>query len=149
MLLTPTQEKGEEGKAIFNERLRRFLKGEWRSLLDEAAASWHPAGQAELDEETAIARRREEAEAKIRLREVSRARTVLTSSGLAPGTKDTLNKLRSQRPAEPKPLPAEATGYRPPPSSRLKVDRKMLIAALRGAGRGSAQDLAGMRYAHL
>ena len=36
MLLRPTDEKGEPGKAVFFERLRRFMRGEWLDLLEDA-----------------------------------------------------------------------------------------------------------------
>ncbi len=151
MLLGPTEEHGEAGKTIFFERLSRFQRGEWAQLLAEAAE----AGRArrglsrELDEEELRQRRREEAERRVSLREVSRARVLLTSSGLAPGNEETLAQLTDEerRPRELSPLPAEALQHRP--AEQLKLEGDRLARALRSAGRGSAPDLAGMRYEHL
>ena len=93
----------------------------------------------EQDEEK---KRIKQAEAKVRLREVSRARVHLTSSGLAPGTPETLAELtdpelRPDTPSEA--IPAEVRNFRPSDPIRLCADQ--LLAALRSAGRGSSQDL--------
>ena len=53
-------------------------------------------------------------------------------------------KARGCRPAS---LPAEAVEHRP--EKPLEFNCFKLLEALRSAGRGSAQDLAGMRYEHL
>ena len=152
MLLGPTDEGGDAGKAIFFERLRRFQRGEWVELLEEAAANGRSKrGIArELDEAEALRLRREEAERRVVLREVSRARVLLTSSGLAPGNQETLEQLTDTdlRPDElTAPLPQEALRHQP--RQQLQLEGDSLARALRSAGRGSAPDLAGMRYEHL
>eukprot|EP00973_Karenia_brevis_P081831 11345132-Karenia_brevis.AAC.1 len=76
MLLLPTSEQGEAGKQEFFERARRFHRGDWINLLEEAAgkgAARRRHGH-EDDEEAAAARVLEEAEAKVKLREITRAR---------------------------------------------------------------------------
>ena len=93
MLLRPCDETGEEGKVIFHDRMRRFLNGEWEQLLQEAAAParTQPRRKRPPDkEEVEEAKRRTQAERKIRQREITRARILLTSSGLAPGSPETL-----------------------------------------------------------
>jgi hypothetical protein len=150
MLLRPTDEKGEPGKAVFFERLSRFMRGEWLDLLEDARSEGYGRNKGALDEEQAGERRREEAVRRVRIREVSRARTLLTSSGLAPGNHATLNELTDPelRPNQlTEDLPREASSFRP--AVQLKLDNDMLAQSLRSAGRGSAQDLAGMRYEHL
>ncbi len=152
MLLTPTSEQGEAGKAIFFERLRRFMRGDWGQLLAEAAASCQSRrhGIQELDEEEARRLRREEAEKRVRLREVSRARVLMTSSGLAPRNNETYRELTNneRRPRDLDPnLPQEALHHQP--STPVKLEGGKLAWSLRSAGRGSAPDLAGMRYEHL
>ena len=42
MLLRPSDDSREVGKAEFNDRMRRFLKGEWENLLREAADAGQP-----------------------------------------------------------------------------------------------------------
>ena len=86
----------------------------------------------------------------MRLREVRRARVLLTSSGLAPGSADTLRELTDEelRPRQPgAPLPDEALRFMP--DAPLRVDPEELKRALRARGRGSAPDLSGTRYEHL
>ena len=147
MLLGPTQCGGDMGKRIFQDRMRRFQQGDWASLLEEAAseATKQPRRQSGKGHRPSI---HEQAERKVQNRELSRARTLLTSSGLAPGNQETLEKLR-KRPCSDRPqaIPAEALQYQP--TQKLQLDRFELLRALRSAGRGSAQDLAGMRYEHL
>ena len=153
MLLTPTAEQGDAGKAIFYDRLRRFLRGDWERLLAESIAATGSPGRhvaRELDDEEARRSRREKAANLVRLREVSRATVLLTSSGLAPGNEETFNELTNEdrRPMQLDPdLPGEALHHQP--SSPMKLEADNLARSLRSAGRGSAQDLAGMRYEHL
>ena len=151
MLLGPTMEKGDVGKAVFYQRLSRFQQGDWLALLHEAEARNGQHSHArEHGEEEVRRRRREEAEKKVRLREVSRARVLLTSSGLAPGNEATYDQLtdRDRRPRElSEELPAEALLH--VPAQPIQLDEGMLARSLRQAGRGSAADLAGMRYEHL
>ena len=85
--------------------MRLHLRGGWEKLLAEAAATTTnragrpttPPTEAEKAE-----RRRTAAAGKVRLREVGRARQVLTSNGLAPGTAATLRELTDEtlRPRE-------------------------------------------------
>ena len=96
------------------------------------------------------AKRRTQAERKIRQREITRARILLTSSGLAPGSPETLAELRN-RDLRPRELSERIPGnvLTDQPLTSLTLDRNHLLTALRTAGRGSAPDLAGMRYEHL
>ena len=108
MLLQPTGELGEAGKEIFQARMRKFLRGDWQDLLDEAAASTAEVQKAQRGSdcrkplEAGAQRHLAQAEAKIRMREVSRARVLLSSQGLAPGDATTLAELKNidLRPAE-------------------------------------------------
>ena len=82
--------------------------------------------------------------------EVSRARQLLTSSGLAPGNAETLAELTdpARRPAQlNKAIPAEVLGFEPP--ERLKLDKDKLYEALSTARKGKAADLSGTRLEHL
>ena len=138
MLLQPTELVGAEGRAVFFERVRLFMSGSWVELLVVPRRAPAPQGQARSAE--AVARIRvEQAEAKIRLREISRARVQLTSKGLAPGTPATLKELtdpalRPQVMAEP--IPQDLRDYRPHRPILLSPD--VLLAALRSAGRGAS-----------
>ena len=152
MLLRPTAANGDDGKNEFNNRMRRFLQGDWEGLLQEASEpSAPPRKQQRKNHPTSEdTRRRQQAVGKIKLREISRARILLTSTGLAPGTSATLNELTNE---ELRPriiteeIPEDVLSFQPILPFRL--DRHHLLQAMRSAGRGSAPDLAGMRYEHL
>jgi len=152
MLLAPTEGKGDVGKKVFFDRMRRYLRGGWLALLQEAiAADKQRRGvKNDLDGEALRQQLAQQAAAKIRLREVSRAQLHLASAGLAPGTDTTLRELTDPvlRPQElTEPIPERVLEARP--AEPLKLDPDQLLSALRSAGRGSAQDLAGTRYEHL
>ena len=57
MLLRPTEKTGDLGKQLFVDRFQRFLRGDLRALLEEAAEEGRiveaPAAQRKHDEETA------------------------------------------------------------------------------------------------
>ena len=72
------------------------------------------------------------------------------SDGVAPGTSETLNELnnpdlRPQIISET--IPGVIQNFQP--AEKIQLDPDTLLAALRSPGRGSAQDLGGMRYEHL
>eukprot|EP00973_Karenia_brevis_P055719 7748744-Karenia_brevis.AAC.1 len=131
MLLRRTAQDGEEGKKEFLERMRRFNRGDWTELLLEAAASGRGEQHGrQLDKEETEQRQLEQAEAKIKLREITRARVILTSSGLAPGNEETLNKLRERPTEQAVPIPANALHHAP--SHPVSLKRTKMLAALRG-----------------
>ena len=149
MLLGPTEECGIVGKQVFNDRLRKYLKREWVELMGDCVLN-DRVGNKSLDVEALERAQLKQAEAKIKLREVSKARAQLSSNGLAPGDVETLNELRNPllRPLVPNEvIPPNLLNFRP--TEKIQIDSTRLMDALRSAGRGSAQDLAGMRYEHL
>ena len=100
LLLTPTSKKEAEGREELTKRFDRFLRGEWAELLAETQQPGqqrqprYPPSSGGEDTEAAQERKLETACQKIRSGEgVSRARELLTSSGLAPGNADTLAEL--------------------------------------------------------
>ena len=150
MLLRPTGERGDTGKQLFQERLRRFNKGEWLELLTEAKQNEQRPPAKELDSGAAPEKRREQAERKVRLREVRRARVLLTSSGLAPGDAATLAELTNPEVPPTKlseEVPAHLLFF--VPDVKVKLDKRLVLEALRTAGKGSAQDLSGTWREHL
>ena len=148
LLLQPTKENGDAGKKVFQEKMRRFLKGEWLELYAETPEA-APRSSREDDEQTLAEKRRAAAVGKVKLKELRRARVVLTSSGLAPGTQQTLDELTDAalRPRElTEPIPEHLLGFQP--HTKLQLEPGRLVSALRSAGRGSAPDLSGARYEH-
>ena len=151
MLLRPTKQKGIEGKLEFEERFRRFLDGQWVELIQECANDQRTNGnQKELSEEEKAQKRRKEAENKVKIKELSRARTILTSLGIAPGTAETLRELQNEE-KRPKhcleAIPADLLSFTP--NSKIILEPTILENVLRGSGRGSAPDLSGTRYEHI
>ena len=151
MLLRPTQARGQEGKAIYAQRMAAFDAGQWGELLAEAASeSDRPRGRKidrRANSEELI---QEQVQRKIEKGELSRARLQLESRGLAPGTPATLAQLRNEdlRPRTlTAPLPDGLQEFEP--RSQVRLSSRAVMAALRSAGRGSARDLAGMRFEHL
>ena len=115
-LLRPTEERDEDGKRIFLERYRRFQAGNWATFLQEASSNSVRSSETHISEENARLKRRQSAADKVRLCELTRARMVLTSLGIAPGTQGTLNELQNDelRPRElSEALPQEAISFTP------------------------------------
>eukprot|EP00973_Karenia_brevis_P028692 3956716-Karenia_brevis.AAC.1 len=134
MLLRPTVQQGEEGKKEFFERMRRFNRGDWIELLHEAADSGKSKRQRrDLDKEEVDNQQLARAEAKIKLREITRARVIMTSAGVAPGTDETLRKLRARPTEQVSEIPANALHHAP--AQPITLERAKLQAALRGGGR--------------
>ena len=82
----------------------------------------------------------------VRQGQVSRARQVLTSSGLAPGNHSTLDELKDpilRPPVLSMAVPQEVLTFTP--ATRPRLNRFHLTTALRSAHRGSAADLSGTK----
>lgn len=123
-----------------------------RNFKPDQFAAKHTQRQSsgEDAEEQAAERKRRGAEQKVKLREVCRARLLLTSNGLAAGNEETLKELTDEnlRPRVPtEELPAKALTH--VPAKAIRLEEYELTAAVRAGGRGSTPDLAGMRYEHL
>ena len=136
----------------FEDRARLFLAGQWCELLREASDSISRAQQkpGNLPVEEQLQKRRTEAEQKVRLKELSRARTHLTSLGLAPGTPETLAELTNEAkrpPACTEAIPLELLNFQP--DAKVILEPNLLENVLRSSGRGSAPDLSGTRYEHI
>ena len=103
-LLHRAREPGTVGREALLQRSRDFLSGRWDSLLGAArAAAGARAATDAADDEAARERRRSLACANVRRGEVSRARVVLTSAAIAPGTDETFAALSdpARRPPSP------------------------------------------------
>ena len=119
---------------MFLERFRKFQQGEWLTLLKDATEDCVKPAQRDLDEEAAAEKKREMAEAKVRLREVRRARVLLTSLGLAPGNAETLPELTDPnlRPTTlSEEIPGDLLNFQP--GAKLKLDKFTVLDALRSA----------------
>ena len=94
MLLYKPSTKGKEGKEILLDRLKRFFRGDWISLLNEARQN-HSNRERSVSpsEEEVQMQRRESAFYNVQRGELSKARRILTAAALAPGTSETLGQL--------------------------------------------------------
>ena len=122
------------------------------TLIAQARAS-HESGKKRIriaaapDHEAALLER---AVRRVKANQLSRARRDLTSDGLAPGTRETLEALRdpARRPPQPtEPLDPEVLDYTPP--APVVVDPQVFAQMLRQAPRGSSGALSGTRFEYL
>ena len=128
--------------------MTRFLAGDMGGLVAEARTAPVPS-RTQRDTQTEEAALLEAVCAKVRLGEVSRARQLMTSSGIAPGTAETLAELRDPDLRPPRliaAIPEEVLSFRP--ARRLVLDRAKLARSVQSARRGSAADLSGTRPEH-
>ena len=151
MLLARTHLHGARGRDELLARAAAFRRGEWAQLLVAARRSTPVRKQrADVAAEDVAERKREQACAKVRRGELSRARHILTAAELAPGNEATWRLLAdpARRPPQPRtPVPSEVADYQP--SSPLQLGPTAIAAALRDAKRGGAAGLTGMRAEHL
>ena len=150
MLLTRAAQQGSQGRAELLERAAAFQRGEWTQLIRAAQPSHRAPARQPPPPDAATSRKRNQACAKVRQGELSRARQVLTAAELAPGTDATWQALTdpARRPPQPlEPLPAELLAFQPDQQVRLAAGA--VATTLREAKRGGAAGLSGMRAEHL
>ena len=116
--------------------LRSFWPCEWLGLLQESNAS-NPIGTRRRSGQTPE-QAADRAQALVQLGELSAARQVLTSPGLAPGTPATLNELRNEerRPRhqyEDMPISPEVLEASPEPVSLKNKSLEIICRKLGGA----------------
>ncbi len=139
-------------KELLLNRSDRFQRGEWQELLAEARAqapgphTRATPGQRGSSSEARVTR----AQAYVELGEISSARQALTAEEIAPGTEDTLNRLRNpeRRLQHPRaPLPQEVLDFRPPSPPTMALDK--FLKNLRSSKRGAASGPSGTTAEHL
>jgi hypothetical protein len=150
--------KGKERRELLEwvrARVSRFATGDWIALLEEARRAWpaqRPARGQELgeDDADAEARHAERANRAIdaaRDGRVARARQVLCSSGMLPGTEAT--RLAVERLLRP-------VGREPPGrhwiergrAHALGIEHNLLAKRVREMGKGGAPDMCGWYAEH-
>ena len=151
VLLTRTDQHGSQGRAELLGRASAFQRGDWLQLLQAARRACRPAQDAPPTDPAAIAeRKRHQACFKVKQGELSRARQVLTTCDLAPGTEATWAALTdpARRPPEPRTtIGQDVLHHQPDQPPHLTT--RAVAAALRSARRGCAPGLSGMRAEHL
>eukprot|EP00664_Eupelagonemidae_sp_cell27_P005607 gene5607-9251_t len=158
---TPTEREKRQGKERrellewVRGRLHRFATGDWIALLAEARAAWparrSPRGvEADADDADGEASRAERANRAVeaaRDGRIARARQVLCSSGMLPGTEAT--RVAVERLLRP-------VGRDPPDRSWIErgrahargLDPKLLAKRVREMGKGGAPDMCGWYAEH-
>ncbi len=148
MLLHRTLSRGSVGKQELERRCELFASGEWSTLLSSAEACVgdarrrRPSSDAEERK-----RKREQACAKIRLEELSKARHALTSAALAPGTPETLRQLRTRPQVEGEAIPDEILEF--VPDVLVDIEFQAFVETLKAAPRGSSGGPGGVTNEHL
>ena len=151
LLLHRTTRGGEAGARDLRRRVHLFDEGQWRQLLEQARATGRGGRvtQPRSAEELRAAQLRA-ATALVEEGELSHGARVLRSSGLAPGTADTLGELRHPdlRPqALPNDLPVEPLHY--VPQAPVTLNRILFAAVLMQARKGLSAGLGGTRNEYL
>ena len=137
LLLHRPQSEGHVGKKELEQRCEAFARGEWLSLLASAQAqSRGVASKKNRSASEERRRRQESALAKIRLEECGKARQVLTSSAVAPGTRSTREQLDSRPQRLSEELPADVVRF--VPEAPVDVPFASYVRTLKSAPRGSA-----------
>ena len=150
LLLYRAGRGGKNGARELHRRVALFDAGQWDVLLDASRATSATSHRQAAPRSPEAAR-----EAKLRAAsalaergELSHAARMLKSTGLAPGTRATLDELRSQRPqALRDPLPPEVSEYQPQEVVRLDAD--IFTAVLRETRKGLSAGLGGTRNEYL
>jgi hypothetical protein len=149
--------KGLGQRQIPKEELTRralwFQEGRWAALLSEAegaASQPRPPATSPLQgqgDEQDLERRGERANSLVHLGELSAARRIMVSEGLAPGSADTLRQLRA-RPQEPYcELSDDVKHF--VPDVAFALSRPLLTSNLKRARRGAAAVPTGGTSEHL
>ena len=138
-------ERERSGLELLRERFRQFWAGDWTPLLANAVAV--PRRRVGSQGTPPDAMRMRKVLDLIKLGELSRARSRLAGSVLAPLDGRTLASLRAQREAAGEgQLSAEILNF--VPAQQIELDRKLLVNNVRGASRGSAHGASGHRFEH-
>ena len=129
------------------ERFRKFWNGQWSSLLDDCASSTREVRTRRQDQNQQ--QQAERANALVHLGELSAARQVLTSAGLAPGDASTLNELIDpvRRPQQLHIPLSDDVIHAPAVNCHLK--RNTLRANLSKARKGAAPGPSGITAEHV
>ncbi|CAK0807356.1 unnamed protein product [Prorocentrum cordatum] len=149
LLLSKPKGADADGRQELLERAQRFRRGDWLALLHEAdTAAGARAAPRPATEEQQQERRREQACAHVRNGNPSRGRQVLTAAAIAPGSGETLNRLRDPARRPPtlrRRLPANLDRA----TDRTRLDKTKFLACLRSAKKGAAAGPSGARVEHL
>ena len=141
MLLTRAtrQRGGKKGQGEVRKKFRQFLDFIWEPLLQSSE------GSLLVSSESTTRSRLQKAERHVKDGALSRATRLLTSSGLAAPSVETLQKLRNKHPTPSRPF----DNFPPSPSAAITLERDAILKALRSSPRGSAAGPSGLRFEHL
>ena len=145
MLLQRTEVTGKAGKLVYEERYAQFARGDWRSLVDTARTTVSKKQRRrELSEQEELQATLREAVRLVRLGELSKARQALLAAKLAPGTDETLAKLRNPDRRPPRALmPLSEEVRTAQPEEPVILNKKLFCNNVRAAPRGSSAALSG------
>ena len=149
MLMRRTASTGAPGRRELEARLEQFEDGSWEALLAPSLQGQRPPGGARGAGDAEARRQRllEDAVALVRAGGLSKARQLLASRGLAPGTAETLAELRDPARRPPRPaadLPPAARAFQP--ARPVELDRRIWTDCVRSAPKGSSSSLSGASF---
>ena len=145
LLMKDVQRGGKKGGGEIKRKFRRFLDFQWATLLPvQPTPKLYPEGTV-IPPDCARRGLLRKVEHHICEGNISRAARLLTSSGLAPDTPDTLVRLKAKHPQPSGSIPPPVIGSEPP----ITLQRDVFLRALKSAPRGSAPGPSGLRFEHL
>ncbi|CAK0827030.1 unnamed protein product, partial [Prorocentrum cordatum] len=148
-LLRRTTSTGAPGRRELEARLEQFEGGSLEALLAPSLQGQRPPGGARGAGDAEARRQRllEDAVALVRAGGLSKARQLLASRGLAPGTAETLAELRDPARRPPRPaadMPPAARAFQP--ARLVELDRGIWTDCARSAPKGSSSSLSGASF---
>ena len=155
--------RGGDLRRMIRDKLRRFHGGEWLELLHEAHSQQHAAPANARAPDFEEAGEEDEAEEEFqrvarevirlcRLNELSRAMARLTSSGIAPPSREVAEMLRREITGGHAPAdvaPGIGFDWRAADLPKVRIDADALRKRLREAPRGSSPSASGWRFEFL
>ena len=140
MVLQPLTRGGKAKLSVMQSMYKQFRNFQWEDLLSSGREDTKK-GNAKANSRDHVKRA---ALSLVRCGELSRAARVLTSSGLAPATPDTAQKLAEKHPIRVFDIPDM-----PSPAMHISLSKQHMFNSIKKSPRGSGCGPSGWRYEHL
>ena len=143
LLARNAQRGGKKGSGEIKRKFKRFLAYQWAPLL--VSKDGRRVNHSDSSPEAVRQGILKKVESCVREGDISRAARLLTSSGLAPDSAETLQRLKAKHPQSSVPLSSPCDDSAGP----ITLERESFLKALKSTPRGSAPGPSGLRFEHL
>ena len=143
LLARDAQRGGKKGSGEIKRKFKRFLAYQWAPLL--VSKDGRRVNHSDSSPEAVRQGILKKVESCVREGDISRAARLLTSSGLAPDSAETLQRLKAKHPQSSVPLSSPCDDSAGP----ITLERESFLKALKSTPRGSAPGPSGLRFEHL